>query len=130
MDAWVVQASTGSRAGLESTDGPAIPNPSAFLTGHPQSVVTDSDLDITITREFYDPPRERSRSPEPEYVPQRRTATDFTDMSASDIFYCNSMSHTYGTHYDYAEHLSDLIVLEDDEVWKNLAARTEILCGK
>ena len=41
MDAWVVQASTGSRAGLESTDGPAIPNPSAFLTSHPQSVVTD-----------------------------------------------------------------------------------------
>ena len=35
MDAWVVQASTGSRAGPESTDGPAMPVPSAFLTEHP-----------------------------------------------------------------------------------------------
>ncbi len=33
-DAWVVQTSTGSRAGPGSTDGPAIPNQNAFQTNH------------------------------------------------------------------------------------------------
>ena len=34
-DAWVVQTSTGSRAGPGSTDGPAIPTQNAFQTNHP-----------------------------------------------------------------------------------------------
>ena len=34
-DAWVVQSSTGSRAGPGSSDGPAIPTQNAFQTNHP-----------------------------------------------------------------------------------------------
>ena len=47
-DAWVVQSSTGSRAGLESTDGPAIPSPSALLAGHPMNSPFDSQTVVTV----------------------------------------------------------------------------------
>ena len=48
MDAWVVQSSTGSRAGPESTDGPAIPNPSALLAGHPMNSPYDPNTVVTV----------------------------------------------------------------------------------